>query len=65
MKKFLFSIGFTVISIIIISCNSCSSKYGGDTSYLEGDGDYYDYEEYTKEVPISDNRNPRKALSER
>ena len=42
----------------LLCCGGGSSKSDGDTSYLDGSGDYYsDYEEYTEQETVIENDN--------
>ncbi len=48
MNKLVFAIGIAFLFLILTSCNGCSSKTDGDTSYLDGAPAYSNYEEDTK-----------------
>lgn len=39
MRAFAFSIDILFVSLLLASCNRCSSKSARDTSYLDGDSD--------------------------
>lgn len=62
MRAFAFSISILFVSLLLTSCNSCSSKSGSDTSYLDdGSNDT----EYTEETPaITDDNSIKISYTE-
>jgi aspartyl protease family protein len=56
MKKFAF-IPLALVSLLLTGCGGCSSKSGGDTSYLDSGSDYSNYSDYMEETPATTDDN--------
>lgn len=56
MRKDLLPVCITNVLLIIFFCNACTSKSGGDTSYLESTNNYYDSTAYNQPPTSSEQR---------